>query len=504
MILYEDDAWLAVHKPPGLATHAPRPGELGVVEWLELHLDRVAHPVSRLDRGTGGVLLLAKDAAASARAQRIHEDGGARKTYEFLSDRARPEPWTADEPLDGKPARTEFTPLGPCGRHHRYRARLARGRTHQIRRHAAAAGVPLLGDDEHGGAPWPRLALHCREVVWPEIAVPLAAPSPAWFDHPDPRSPELPLERRGAWPAAVADCWRAVHRDEIPDLPAAVDVYGPWADAVWFDEDADPAAARAALAPVLDLLAARLGVRGGTLRTHRRNPHRRALVAEMAVFGEPPPSRFTVTEHGLRYEISLTETQHTGLFLDQRDTRRRVARLAGGRRVANLFAYTCSFSVAAAAAGAEVVFSVDLAKAALETGARNFAANGLEEGGRGKFVRQDVRRWLDRQRRRKRERPDEHLPLDLLICDPPVFASSREGGRFRLEKEWRELAAGAADLLGPDGVAVFANNHRGGDHARYRRELEAVFSEVIELMPPLDHPRSSADVHHVRTFLCGA
>lgn len=500
MILYEDDAWFAVAKPPGLATHAAREGELGAVEWLELHLDRTLHVVSRLDRGTSGVLLLARNAAASARAQRVHEDGGALKVYEFLSAAARPEPWTDTTSLDGKPARTEFTPLGPAGPFHRYRAEIQRGRTHQIRRHAAAAGVPLLGDGERGGAPWPRLALHCAEVRWPEIAAPLRDPAPAWFTDPHPDDPALALERRAPWLGTVTDAWRAVHRDELPGLPAAVDVYGAWADAVWFDEDADPAAARVALAPVLDRLARGHGVRGGTLRTHRRNPHRRGLVTEVTVFGEAPPARFAVHEHGLAYEISLTETQHTGLFLDQRDARRRVQRLAAGLRVANLFSYTCSFSVSAAAGGAEVVFSVDLAKAALDAGKRNFAANGLADGGRGKFVREDVRRWQERQLRRKRERPADHVPLDLLICDPPVFASSRSGGPFHVEKEWVALAGGAQALLGPGGLGIFANNHRGGDHARYRRDLEAAFPRVTEWSQPLDFPRVADAPQHVRTF----
>ncbi|MBK9304710.1 MAG: hypothetical protein IPM94_12750 [bacterium] len=157
MILYQDEHWLVVDKPVGMATHAPRPGELGVVEWLELHLGLKTHVVSRLDRETSGVLLLARDAAASARAQRIHEGGGARKVYEFVSDRdaaagGMPEAWVREDELDGKPARTEFRRLGPAGKGRLYRAEITRGRTHQVRRHAAASGVPILGDAEHGGA----------------------------------------------------------------------------------------------------------------------------------------------------------------------------------------------------------------------------------------------------------------------------------------------------------------------------------------------------------------
>ncbi|MCB1183583.1 class I SAM-dependent methyltransferase, partial [bacterium] len=304
------------------------------------------------------------------------------------------------------------------------------------------------------------------------------------------------LDRRGAWPRAVGDAWRAVHRDEIPGLPAAIDIYGTRYNAVWFDEEADPAP----LAAVLDELVARLGLVGGVVRVHRRNPHQRGLKEEVAVRGDVPET-FAVTEHGLTYAINLRSTQHTGLFPDQRDTRRRVARIAAGRRVGNLFAFTCSFSVAAVAAGAEVAFSVDTARSCLETGKANFAGNGLADAGRGKFIQEDARRWLARQQRRREEDPDAWQPLDLLVCDPPVFASGKEG-RFAVEKEWAGLARAGAELLGPDGVAVFANNHRTGDHARYRRQLQAVFGRVTDLRPPLDFPVLAGRPHHVRTFWC--
>lgn len=208
MILLRDARWLAVDKPTGMATHAPQAGELGAVEWLALHRDETAHVVSRLDRGTSGVLLLARDAAASAEAQRIHEDGAARKTYDLLTVVAEgdeaPTAWESDAAIDGKPAHTRFTlqslaGIGPAVRTlsggalagyrlAHYRAEISRGRRHQIRIHAAAAGLPLLGDDEHGGAGWPRLCLHCSEVRWPGLAAPVRS--------------DLPLRSGCCWPAA--------------------------------------------------------------------------------------------------------------------------------------------------------------------------------------------------------------------------------------------------------------------------------------------------------------
>ncbi len=519
MILHRDDNWLVVDKPEGLATHAGKPGELGVVEWLELHHGIKTHVVSRLDRGTSGALLLALSPEASALAQGIHEEGEAVKTYEFLSAVvSEQEKWECDETLDGKTAHTGFTRLETLGTINSpagplsltiYEARIKRGRKHQIRRHAVAGGIPVFGDDRYGPHRHDRLCLHCRTLYWPGIDHLLESPRPASFEAiaagdltPAGLGFALCRDRRLDWLPTITNTFRAVHRDEIKGLPAAVDVYGDYFDAVWFDETADPIKVAERLDPVLEKVCRSYGCLGGTVRTHRRNPHQRRLVTEIRFFGQTPPDFFTVLEHDLQYEISLTKTQHTGLFLDQRDTRRRLFLAAKGKRLANLFAYTCSFSVVAVSGGAEVAFSVDLAKPGLNTGKSNFVLNGLAEDGRGKFIQEDVRRWIHRQLRRQDEKPAEWQPLDLVVCDPPVFASSKKGGKFSLETEWPRLAEATHRLLAPGGQAMFANNHRTGYHAAYRRELTSRFVQVQDLRPPLDFPVFEGRPHHVRIFWC--
>ncbi|PIE75472.1 hypothetical protein CSA17_07305 [bacterium DOLJORAL78_65_58] len=363
----------------------------------------------------------------------------------------------------------------------------------------------ILGDGQYGGERFGRLCLHCRQVDWPGLTASLISEDPPSFSAlVTGENPNLALchDRRLQWLPTITNAFRAVHRDEIPGLPAAVDVYGDYFDAIWFDETADPEKAAHRLDPVLAQISRRHGCRGGIVRTHRRNPHQRGLVTELRAVGQAPPDFFTVQEHGLLYEISLTQTQHTGLFLDQRDTRRRVFLAARGARLGNLFAYTCSFSVAAVAGGAEVAFSVDVAKPGLNTGKRNFELNGLAAGGRGKFVQEDARRWLQRQLRRQEEKPEIWQPLDLMVCDPPVFASSKKGGKFVVEKEWPRLAETTRRLLGPDGQALFANNHRGGDHGTYRKALRKHFASVTDLRPPLDFPVAEGRPHHVRLFWC--
>lgn len=300
-------------------------------------------------------------------------------------------------------------------------------------------------------------------------------------------------KRRGL--DAVTHAYRLVHRDECGAF--SIDRYGDWLLVTGYDETRSSASLLKKIGAELR----RIPCRGGIVRTNRRDPHHRNLFCDLASFGERPPDSFWVCEHGLHYEISLNDSQHPGLFLDQRESRRRVAAAARGKRVANLFAFTCSFSLAAAAAGAEVVFSVDLAAGCLERGKRNFAKNGLAESGRGKFIREDVRKWLARQVRRKEANPATFPAWDLVVCDPPVFAAApKRGAAFSVEREWPGLAEGIRRILAPTGRALFANNHRGGDDGFYFSTLQKQFSTVAPLAPPADFP--SVGMPHVRTYWC--
>ena len=104
-----------------------------------------------------------------------------------------------------------------------------------------------------------------------------------------------------------------------------------------------------------------------------------------------------VQEGGLRFLVNLTDYLDTGLFLDHRLVRARIRELAGGRRFLNLFAYTGSATVYAAAGGALATTSVDLSRAYLDRAADNLVLNGFttaEEGGAHELVRADCLEWL--------------------------------------------------------------------------------------------------------------
>lgn len=123
-----------------------------------------------------------------------------------------------------------------------------------------------------------------------------------------------------------------------------------------------------------------------------------------------------VPEGGLNFIINLTDYLDTGLFLDHRITRGMIKSEAAGKHVLNLFCYTGSFSVYAAAGGAATVTSVDLSKTYINWAKRNLQYNKLYKDTQHEFINADVMEWL------------EYMPndrYDLIVCDPPTFSNSK-------------------------------------------------------------------------------
>ncbi|MDD5261166.1 MAG: class I SAM-dependent methyltransferase [Methylacidiphilales bacterium] len=166
----------------------------------------------------------------------------------------------------------------------------------------------------------------------------------------------------------------------------------------------------------------------------------------------PPdaPTSFNVLESGLRFKIDLSAGYSIGLFIDQTQNRRYLQRLRP-RRLLNCFSYTCAFSVAAAALGAETT-SVDISKKALEWGRSNFELNGIEPAGH-RFFADDVREALARLARRKER-------FDCIILDPPTFARSHKGKVFQVEDEMEALIRQALACLSSGGSLLASTNSR--------------------------------------------
>jgi 23S rRNA (cytosine1962-C5)-methyltransferase len=210
--------------------------------------------------------------------------------------------------------------------------------------------------------------------------------------------------------------------------------------------------------------------------------------APVQIWGAPRAQHlFPAREAGLVYEVDFSLGYSCGLFLDQRANRERL-RAMDLKRVLNLFCFTCSFSVCAAAAGA-CSTNIDLSKQTLTRGRRNFEVNGFDLSGH-RFLADDVFDVLPRLARRGER-------YDVVILDPPTFSRGRRGRVFRAADDLPRLARLAADCLAPGGWLLLSTNCStiSESHLRGLARQSLPESAVMESLPPLvDFPAGTAAV----------
>ncbi|HEY2626620.1 MAG TPA: class I SAM-dependent methyltransferase [Candidatus Udaeobacter sp.] len=178
----------------------------------------------------------------------------------------------------------------------------------------------------------------------------------------------------------------------------------------------------------------------------RKNEEREA---PRLIFGDPAENLQTIaTERHLEFGIDFGAGYSVGLFVDQRENRRYVRYIAP-RRLLNCFAYTCSFSVSAACAGATTI-NVDLSKKSLARGQENFALNSLPTIDH-RFVADDVMAVLPRLARKGEK-------FDMIILDPPSFSRSAGGKTFHVENDFEKLFVSALELAQRDGYVLVSTN----------------------------------------------
>lgn len=160
---------------------------------------------------------------------------------------------------------------------------------------------------------------------------------------------------------------------------------------------------------------------------------------------------FIAKEAGLSFRVNLTDYLDTGLFLDHRITRGMVRQEAAGKKVLNLFCYTGSFSVYAAAGGATHVDSVDLSKTYLQWAEENMALN-ISKDASCRYIHADVKQWLD-------DAPTNYY--DLVIMDPPTFSNSKRMKDFLdIQRDHTELLNKTLHAMKPGGILYFSTNSR--------------------------------------------
>ncbi len=543
-ILHEDPAVLVIHKPAGLPSQAADPDQAddvltrlraflhrrdgGELPYLGVH--------QRLDRDASGVMLLARSRAANPALARQFEGRQVDKRYLVGVTGSPPghgERTLVDHLARGKDGRSVVVGRSDkrgkkavshlrCLRRKGTRAllevRIETGRTHQIRAQLAHAGWPVAGDRLYGGAPAPRLLLHARSLALahPMSGDPLEldAPPPPIFERwlgrggtwlpPQPESLRAAIERAAhrRWglaqrrdAAEAIDAFRLVHSDGdgLPGLH--VDVYG---DHLVAHLASDEAVRQRDL--ILATLS-ELGFAGIYEKIHPRQKNELArtghadLSPAHASWGQDAPQEQVIHEWGIPYPVWLADGLRTGIFLDQRDNRRRIRELADGRSLLNLFSYNGAFTIAAAVGGARRTVSVDASKRALIRGKQGLAQAGCE--GDHRIVHGDAFDYL----RRCKER------FDLVVVDPPTYSKTKRG-RWTSGKDWQRLAAMSFKVAEDGGTLLLCSNDERMSGNQFRRFLhegarqaEVRIQQMKDLQIPADFPAPVGGEAHLKAVL---
>jgi len=557
-VVHEDQDLLVVNKPAGLNTHAPGLyAAEGLYDWLRGREPRWAALaiIHRLDKETSGLIVFSKTPLANRSLTAQFTNHTVRKKYLLLTDRPFPGPevivrsglvragakYAARPPGGGGAvAETRFRLLGDAARClglagaavgacQVVEAEPRTGRTHQIRVHAAGQGFPVLGDTLYGGTAAPCLCLHAAELAFehPATGQTTVFRVPPAFDDADNVRFRL---RAGLIEPDLTNAYRILHGAADGRVGWYVERFGDYL----LSQAQGPLTApqRAELGRLVELLSVRgachriLSRQAGTVCASPAWPQ--------AVLGAAPPEQFAIRENGIQFEISFRAGCSVGLFLDQRDNRRRLLtghvaagfalRAEGGEatrrsaglappqglpdesggagaqpslEVLNAFAYTCGFSVCAAKAGA-LATSIDLSKRHLEWGRRNFALNQLDAL-RHQFLRGDAFDWLRRLGRK-------HRRFDVILLDPPTFSQSKESGVFRAQRDYGRLIGAALPLLRGGGVLFASTNASDWPPQEFlaavTRPIEAAGRPILQrhyVPQPPDFPVSRSEPPYLKT-----
>lgn len=251
------------------------------------------------------------------------------------------------------------------------------------------------------------------------------------------------------------DAWR-VYDADLPEYAFAIDIYDTGERQLVLQEYAPPKTIDALRA--FDRARQVVAQAGRVLEVEPRHMHLRVRQRQKGSSQYGVQSRRElfepIHEQGCRLLVNLTDYLDTGVFLDHRLVRAQLRDLARDRDFLNLFAYTCTASVYAAAGGARTTTSVDMSRTYLDWGQRNMQENGYG-GTAHRFVRDDVMAWLRAQQGVSGAR------YDLVFIDPPTFSNSKRSEQdFDVQRDHIDLLKMAAGLLREGGVIVFSNNYR--------------------------------------------
>jgi 23S rRNA (guanine2445-N2)-methyltransferase / 23S rRNA (guanine2069-N7)-methyltransferase len=260
------------------------------------------------------------------------------------------------------------------------------------------------------------------------------------------------LKHLGKWARKnKTECYRLYDAD-LPDYAVAIDLYGNHVHVQEYapPKTIDPEKAVQRLNDVMAIIPQVLEIPAANIALKLRQKQRGTQQYEAQASQK---QRLKVNESGLDFWINLTDYLDTGLFLDHRTTRQMIAQQAADQAFLNLFAYTGSATVYAAAGNAESTTTVDMSNTYLDWARENMALNGFSAD-KHRYVRANCLEWLQSAQ----QEPERY---GLIFLDPPTFSNStRMEGVFDIQRDHVSLISMTANLLTKNGTLIFSTNRR--------------------------------------------
>jgi 23S rRNA (cytosine1962-C5)-methyltransferase len=271
-------------------------------------------------------------------------------------------------------------------------------------------------------------------------------------------------------------CYR-IYDHDLPEFPLRIEMYENWLYVAEYrrnhhmeeaEHDEWLAACKSIIEEITGITASRIA-----LRTRQRKINRQDQYQKL----DDGKEYMEVREQGLKFKINLTDYLDTGLFLDHRMTRALVREQSKGKKILNLFCYTGSFSVYAAAGEASEVVSVDLSKTYLKWATENMELNGYYDPARHSYLHEDVKQFLPGL-------PPEYF--DLVIMDPPTFSNSKRMEDFLdIQKDHPLLINQTLSAMKSGGVIYFSTNF-----SRFQLQVDSLTScgvkDITRATTPFD------------------
>lgn len=479
-VLYQDDDIVAIDKPYGINAHTNDSKiehsefiQDGLIEIFEKQLGQKLHIIHRLDQTTTGVMIFGRSVESAKKYADFFFNRLVKKKYWFITQgHTTNASVTIDQKIVHKAkeleALTDFKHLEKYGVYNLWEALPHTGRNHQIRIHAKAAGLSILGDEKYGGAAYDFLMLHNCEIKFPN-GVTITSRPPTYFT--DLSVLQAPLlakilfecdrrQRLFSNVMASDECLRLAQIKTGKEMMLTLDQFGKVLVLNWYKETVSNSE-KDIFSSVAERLQKDIFAKFRTLGENK-NLQNNGVFYFPNPQALPPPKCFTAKENNLNFEINLDSA---GLATQQRLHRQWLVANCQGKSVLNIFAQTCTLGIAAACGNASQVICVEQSKNFLSWGKRNIQKNGLPDK-RITFLCRDSLSYLD-------QCLAKNTKFDIIIMDTPSFFR-REKKVFKIEKDLPELLQNSLQCLDINGQLLLVV----GSESFYIDEISTIIRNV--------------------------